>query len=656
MEVEKASETEKLTQLAEQLDRPMQPNECLICRRTLSCKSALQMHYRTHTGERPFRCRICSRAFTTKGNLKTHMSVHRVKPTLRVMHECPICHQQFTNALVLQQHIKMHSQNDGRGGSSGNPHRHSSPSAGNGFGAEPGGTANGNNGSFMTNGDSSKGLNGGGNSNCMMLNGSLAPTPNYAAYPTGTDPYANPMPSGSGYNSAHSSGAEDEPSTVMDDYESVKDESKEFDESSQSSPRPFGHFSAETTAGEQKFHLELERMQRESVADFVAALDFSQNTDHKSETSECGQSMMSSPNINPTVLHQNEDSMTSNLSSTSGALDLTPKQQQAVEAHLAQLKQTGSGGLDAKTTSSSLSSGVSRPTNRGENTKCTICNKTFACRSALEIHYRSHTKERPFKCSICSRGFSTKGNMKQHMLTHKIRDFSPAMFGATVSSAGTPALGSLLPVAAVAAAAAANSSELGQLKEKLDLAGVLNSTALSDNCLVNASLSSLASGFGMTSRRFADGDDAFGFSCFEPTHERKKPKSKPNSPNIGDTSGKQSTSSSSAGGCSPSGGGTLCVSSAGGAAAGSSSSDLKHMCEICMKPFSSQSALQIHQRTHNGEKPFKCNLCQRAFTTKGNLKVHMGTHMWSNSQNRRGRRMAIDMPISTFLLEKNWGF
>lgn len=42
------------------------------------------------------------------------------------------------------------------------------------------------------------------------------------------------------------------------------------------------------------------------------------------------------------------------------------------------------------------------------NTTCNICFKTFACHSALEIHYRSHTKERPFKCSVCERGFSTK--------------------------------------------------------------------------------------------------------------------------------------------------------------------------------------------------------------------------------------------------------
>ncbi|ENN76206.1 hypothetical protein YQE_07173, partial [Dendroctonus ponderosae] len=124
-----------------------------------------------------------------------------------------------------------------------------------------------------------------------------------------------------------------------------------------------------------------------------------------------------------------------------------------------------------------LSGAAAASLGRG-NTTCNLCFKTFACHSALEIHYRSHTKERPFKCSVCDRGFSTKdgcdcnkqrriqedakpwkarsrkppsrnipsvfplpmspgyastwmqmaGNMKQHMLTHKIRDMPPQMF------------------------------------------------------------------------------------------------------------------------------------------------------------------------------------------------------------------------------------
>lgn len=104
-----ASETSKLQQLVENIDKNIRdPNQCIVCHRVLSCQSALKMHYRIHTGERPYKCKVCGRAFTTKGNLKAHIGIHRESPPVQVQHSCPVCQKKFTNAIVLQQHIHMH--------------------------------------------------------------------------------------------------------------------------------------------------------------------------------------------------------------------------------------------------------------------------------------------------------------------------------------------------------------------------------------------------------------------------------------------------------------------------------------------------------------------------------------------------------------------
>ena len=92
IEIDKDGETSKLEHLVNTLGHKLSdPNECIVCHKVLSCKSALQMHYRTHTGERPYRCKICKRGFTTKGNLKTHMSVHQIRAPVRAFHQCLIC-------------------------------------------------------------------------------------------------------------------------------------------------------------------------------------------------------------------------------------------------------------------------------------------------------------------------------------------------------------------------------------------------------------------------------------------------------------------------------------------------------------------------------------------------------------------------------------
>lgn len=131
-----------------------------------------------------------------------------------------------------------------------------------------------------------------------------------------------------------------------------------------------------------------------------------------------------------------------------GALDLTPKNnsiQTSVTQDIALMHLQQTPDMEKRFFPPPFSA-LQFPTGR-PNTTCRICMKTFACYSALEIHYRSHTKERPFKCDVCDRGFSTKGNMKQHMLTHKIRDLPADLYTTTSNTTSSSlALASLANV------------------------------------------------------------------------------------------------------------------------------------------------------------------------------------------------------------------
>ncbi|XP_029310637.1 sal-like protein 4 [Cottoperca gobio] len=84
-------------------------NQCGVCLRVLSCPRALRLHQATHLGERPFPCKLCGRSFSTKGSLRAHMATHRARPAnSRALNSCPLCPRKFTNALVLQHHIRLH--------------------------------------------------------------------------------------------------------------------------------------------------------------------------------------------------------------------------------------------------------------------------------------------------------------------------------------------------------------------------------------------------------------------------------------------------------------------------------------------------------------------------------------------------------------------
>ncbi|XP_031332750.1 gastrula zinc finger protein XlCGF52.1-like isoform X2 [Photinus pyralis] len=55
--------------------------------------------------------------------------------------------------------------------------------------------------------------------------------------------------------------------------------------------------------------------------------------------------------------------------------------------------------------------------------------------------------------------------------------------------------------------------------------------------------------------------------------------------------------------------------------------DIKdHICEVCGKRFSSQTAMRVHMKSHSDERLYPCKLCDYAGRTASAIYVHMSTH------------------------------
>ncbi|CAF1316400.1 unnamed protein product [Rotaria sordida] len=308
---------------------------------------------------------------------------------------------------------------------------------------------------------------------------------------------------------------------------------------------------------------------------------------------------------------------------------------------------------------------LERTTNKSDSNECVVCKRILSCQSALKMHYRTHTGERPFRCRICSRAFSTKGNLKTHMNVHRISDDNSSIKSKSCSICQKqfnnieqlrlhlkdhlvdPNNASLAEEALRAIDSERSLSSIddeSQIDVQRDNQSIKRDELEEDDDTKSSAISnSLAAAIAAAASTYSNGNltnHLSPFNLFNPqffpnlaastfpflaaaaafnnsntsiNDEHKDNSINENGEDLSQTS-KMLVDD------------TLINNEKNHLKR--SSSILQHICNVCSKNFSSASALQIHNRTHTGEKPYKCDVCGRAFTTKGNLKVHTGTHMY----------------------------
>lgn len=350
------TETSKLQTLVDNIEHTLtEANQCPVCNRIFSCKQTLDMHMQSHAEDGLFKCSICGRTFGTAENLKIHLNAHKIQSEMRSLYQCPICRKHFTNSTYLEQHVKGHATE-------------------------------------FKDSQERRQCNVESESNIHRIMEMSSIDTHYKDEDMSED---------------------EEPIERKQDNRSYTNADQKYRELAAVRRKQSPIIDVLNKSGERPNSISDNKLPQKSPISNDGALDLTPSSIPQLSPSNGSPVIERQPlPLPPIGMFPNFPFLPQSSITTSSPLNSLAQSVMPTGP----FNPLGLAGMSPNAHNNSLMDAMQHgyhflndlvPGIRG-NTTCNICFKTFACHSALEIHYRSHTKERPFKCGVCERGFSTK--------------------------------------------------------------------------------------------------------------------------------------------------------------------------------------------------------------------------------------------------------